>query len=133
MTKMANTHYSQYVSKVSPESHLASSTHLERDRKAPDEIRWTVDTAIVNPVRNQRANGDITSFNANQFPAVVRSTTLRLISRHSRRIDPIPNTGNTSSHNELRSGTAPHRDSRDLNDNPNDHDARTEEDRSASA
>lgn len=104
---------------------------LEGDGEAPSEIIRTVKTSVVDPVGNQRANGDVAAFNADDLATVLRAAALGLVSRDGRCVDAVANASDASSDNELGGSTTVGRNCADLDDDTDDHDSSTEEDGSA--
>jgi hypothetical protein len=110
------------------DEHDGSKDTLESDRESPDEGVRTVGTAIVDPVSDQRSDGDVTTLNADELSTVVRLTALGLVGRDSRCVDTVSNTSDCSTDNELGCGATTGRNSSDLDNNTDDHDNSTEED-----
>jgi len=79
---------------------------LESDRESPGEVVGAVETSVVDPVSDQRANGDVTTLNADDLSTVLRAAALSLVSRDGRGVDTVSNTSDASSNDELRSSTA---------------------------
>lgn len=98
----------------------------------PYEIRGTVGAAIVDPVGNEGAESNDTSFDTNQQAAVGRPRALRLVRRDGRRVDSVPNAGDDSTDDELGLG-AVSRNRRNLDDHTDDHDDTAHSDRSSAA
>lgn len=64
---------------------------LERNGEAPDHVTGSVKTAIIDPVSDQRANGNVTTLNADELASVVSVTALCLVCRDSRSVDSVTN------------------------------------------
>jgi hypothetical protein len=105
-----------------------SEDDLESNGEAPGEIVRAVETTVVDPVRNQRANGDVAALNADDLTAVLRAAALGLVGGDSRGVDTVSDTSDASSNDELRGSTAIRRNRGDLDDDTKDHDRSTEED-----
>lgn len=54
---------------------------LECDREPPGEVGRAVQTAIIDPIRDQRSDGDHAAFDANNLAAVLRFAAPNIVSR----------------------------------------------------
>ncbi|KAJ8113151.1 hypothetical protein OPT61_g4648 [Boeremia exigua] len=102
---------------------------LESDGESPGEVVRAVKTSVVDPVSNQRANGDVTALNADDLSTVLSAAALGLVGGNGRCVDTVADTSDASSNDELRSSTAVGRNRSNLDNNTDDHNTGAEEDR----
>lgn len=105
-----------------------SKDDLESDGESPDKGVRAIGTAIVDPVSDQRSDGDVTALNADELSTVVRLTALGLVGRDGGGVDTISDTSDCSADDELGCGTTAGGDSSDLDNDTDNHDDSTEED-----
>lgn len=115
--------------------HNESEDQLEGDREPPCEFGRAVKAAEVNPVCNQRSDGNTTTLDADDLTTVVAFGAFGLVGGNGRGVDSVANTGEETANDEL-SGCAntlanPALGSRhccDLDDDTDDHGPGSDED-----
>lgn len=105
-----------------------SKDNLESDGESPNKGVRAIGTAIVDPVSDQRSDGDVTALDADELSTVVRLTALGLVGRDGGGVDTVSDTSDCSTDDELGCGATAGGDSSDLDNDTDNHDDSTEED-----
>lgn len=105
---------------------------LEGNREAPGELSGTVGSAVVDPVRHARAEGDDTTLDADEQTAVGRARTLGLVGWDGGRVDTVTDSHDDTAHDKLGKGVGVNL-GRDLDDDTTEHNQTARDDGTATS